>query len=103
MKQTIRQILLSVAMLFASLAAFSQVTTSSMSGKIQDLNEVGVAGATVIATHTPSGTQYYSIADSKGFFRILNILPGGPYTVTVEMLGFHNSVVKDINVALVRG
>ena len=100
MKQTIRQILLSIAMLFASLAAFSQVTTSSMSGKIQDLNEVGVAGATVIATHTPSGTQYYSIADSKGFFRILNILPGGPYTVTVEMLGFHNSVVKDINVAL---
>lgn len=75
MKLKIRMIAVAVIGLMTALSAFAQVTTSSMSGKIVDEAGVPVAGATVIATHTPSGSQYYSIADSEGMYRILNILP----------------------------
>ena len=88
MKKTIRKIALTVLSLLVAFAASAQVTTSSISGKITDENGVELPGATVIAVHVPSGTQYWTIVDSKGNYRILNILPGGPYTVRVEMLGY---------------
>lgn len=47
-----------------------------------------VAGAAVIATHTPSGSNYYSVTDKNGAYRINAVTPGGPYTVKVEMLGY---------------
>ena len=100
MKRSIRKIALTLVSLFAAVTAFAQVTTSSISGKITDEGGVDVAGATVIAVHVPSGTQYWTISDSKGNYRILNILPGGPYTVKVEMLGFSVTEVTGINVAL---
>ena len=100
MKRTIRKIALTLLSLFAAVAASAQVTTSSISGRITDENGTDLAGATVIAVHVPSGTQYWTIADSKGNYRILNILPGGPYTVRVEMLGFRITEITDINVAL---
>lgn len=100
MKQTIKKIALLAICLFASFSMMAQVTTSSISGKITDTNKEEVAGATVVAIHTPSGTQYYSIADSKGNYRILNILPGGPYNIVVEMLGYRKTEVTGVNVAL---
>lgn len=43
---------------FISLAVFGQaVTTSSMTGKITDNNGQAMAGATVVAVHTPSGSR----------------------------------------------
>ena len=77
MKSTIRKIALTLLSIFAATAAFAQVTTSSISGKITDESGTDLAGATVIAVHVPSGTQYWTIADSKGNYRLLNILPGG--------------------------
>lgn len=100
MKQTFRRITLIVMSLFVALGAYAQVTSSSMSGKITDESGTAVAGATVIAVHTPSGTQYYAVADGSGNYRILNIRPGGPYTVTVEMLGYTKTEIRDISVAL---
>ena len=100
MKRTIRKIALTLMGLFAAVAAFAQVTTSSISGKVTDENGADLAGATVIAVHVPSGTQYWTIADSRGNYRILNILPGGPYTVRVEMLGFRVTEITGVNVAL---
>lgn len=100
MKKTIRKIALTVLSLLVAFAASAQVTTSSISGKITDENGVELPGATVIAVHVPSGTQYWTIVDSKGNYRILNILPGGPYTVRVEMLGYQVTEITGINVAL---
>ena len=100
MKNTIRKIALTVLSIFVAFSAFAQVTTSSISGKITDENGADLAGATVIAVHVPSGTQYWTIADAQGNYRLLNILPGGPYTVRVEMLGFRITEITDVNVAL---
>jgi len=76
-----------VAMI-ASISLMAQVTTSSISGKITDNNKATLPGATVVATHTPSGSQYYAVADANGNYRLLNIRPGGPYTIEVRMVGF---------------
>ena len=76
-----------VAMI-ASISLMAQVTTSSISGKITDSNKVTLPGATIVATHTPSGSQYYAVADANGTYRLLNIRPGGPYTIEVRMVGF---------------
>ena len=76
-----------VAMI-ASISLMAQVTTSSISGKITDNNKGTLPGATVIATHTPSGSQYYAVADANGNYRLLNIRPGGPYTIEYRMVGF---------------
>ena len=76
-----------VAMI-ASISLMAQVTTSSISGKITDSNKGTLPGATVVATHTPSGSQYYAVADANGNYRLLNIRPGGPYTIEYRMVGF---------------
>ena len=45
------------SLLLFSTAINAQVTTSALSGKISSNNEP-IIGATVVATHTPSGTTY---------------------------------------------
>ena len=74
--------------MIASISLMAQVTTSSISGKITDNNMTTLPGATVVATHTPSGSQYYAVADANGNYRLLNIRPGGPYTIEIRMMGF---------------
>lgn len=100
MKQTLRKFALVVISMFVTVFAFAQVTSSSMSGKITDANGENVAGATVVAIHTPTGSQYYAITDAKGVYRIANMRAGGPYKVAVQMLGYHNTEITDINIAL---
>lgn len=100
MRQCFRKFCLVACILFAAIGVSAQVTTSSMSGKVSDEQGLAVAGATVVATHTPSGTQYHAIADAEGNFRMLNIRPGGPYTVSVHMLGYRTTEVTGVSVAL---
>ena len=56
-----------------------QVTTSSMSGSVKDGKGQGLVGATIILTHTPTGTVYSSVTRSGGTFDVPNIRAGGPY------------------------
>jgi len=86
---------LSLLTLSLSLSAFAQVTTSSIAGRVSDATG-SVAGAPVIATHTPTGTTYYSVTDSEGQYRLNGITAGGPYTVKVEMLGYRVVSIKDV-------
>jgi hypothetical protein len=87
MKQTFKCLFAAFAAMVISVSAFAQVTTSAIAGKITDA-EGAVAGAAVVVTHVPTGTNYYSVADENGAFRVNSVTPGGPYTVSVEMLGY---------------
>ena len=86
--------------LLTSVVAMAQVTTSNMSGKITDANGEPLVGATVIAVHTPSGTEYYAVANTNGEYRLGNIRPGGPYTITVEMLGYRSLERQGVTASL---
>lgn len=88
-----------VAMI-ASVTLMAQVTTSSISGKVTDESRKALPGATVVATHTPSGSQYYAVADANGSYRLSNIRPGGPYKVEFRMVGFQTKKVEGLSVIL---
>ena len=100
MKQTIKRVLLSLAAMLFVVSAYAQVTTSSLTGKVSAKNGESVPGATVVAVHTPSGTQYYAVANEEGQFFINGMRSGGPYTVEVSCLGYHSVTYSDITLAL---
>lgn len=76
-----------VVMMLAGVVANAQVTTSSIAGKVVDADGP-VAGAAVIATYNPTGSNYYTVTDANGAYRINAVTAGGPYTVVIDMLGY---------------
>lgn len=87
MKQSIKYLVAGFAAMLLSVVAFAQVTTSSISGRVAD-SEGPVVGAAVVATYVPTGSNYYTITDKNGSYRINAVTAGGPYVVRVEMLGY---------------
>lgn len=77
----------------------AQVTTSSMSGRVADA-EGPVIGATVIATHEPSGTQYGTVTNLEGRYNLNGMRVGGPYTVVVSYIGYGTKTTSDIVLSL---
>ena len=100
MKKTIKVLLLSFAAMLLAVSAFAQITTSSLSGRITDKGGVSVPGATVVAVHIPSGTQYYAVANEEGRFFINGMRAGGPYNVEVGCLGYKSVSYTDITLQL---
>lgn len=96
----IKKLLLITMTLFLSVISYSQVTTSSMSGVVKNDAGEGLVGATIMATHQPTGTKYTSVTRAGGRFDILYMNPGGPYTITVSYVGYQNGVRNDVYVAL---
>ena len=68
----------------------AQVTTSTLTGTILSTSDEPLVGATIVATHQPSGTRYSTSARGGGEFIIANMRPGGPYTIEVTFVG-HNT------------
>lgn len=82
-----RKLLLAAFALVLTLAAAAQVTTSSITGTVKDKNGAPLEGATITATHLPSGTVYNAISRRGGVFNITNARIGGPYRLRVEFVG----------------
>jgi outer membrane receptor protein involved in Fe transport len=78
----------------------AQVTTSGISGKIYGADKATLPGATVVIVHIPSGTQYATVTDNDGFYRIPNMKVGGPYKLTVTYVGYKTFIKDDITLSL---
>lgn len=100
MARTLNCLPLLAVMVLASLAADAQVTTSSLSGKVTDVNTMPLAGATVTAVHELSGISYGAVANAEGRYMIQGMHPGGPYRVTVAFLGMNPDVREGIMLCL---
>jgi outer membrane receptor protein involved in Fe transport len=87
MKNVCRFVLSVIAILALAVPADAQVTTGSLSGKVQNARQEGVAGANIIAIHLPSGSTYEATSRDDGRFQINNMRVGGPYSVTVAYTG----------------
>jgi hypothetical protein len=90
---------LCLALLLASGAAAQTVTTGNIAGTVTDTQGGVLPGATVTATHTPTGTTYEAVTGADGRFSILNVRVG-PYSVAVDMNGFKPEKQDNIAVAL---
>ncbi|RIJ48613.1 TonB-dependent receptor [Maribellus luteus] len=91
--------LLVALILFSATIMQAQVTTSSMSGRVTDA-EGTVIGATVIATHAPSGTTYGTVTNVEGRFNLNGMRVGGPYTVQVTFIGYGAYTQNNITLSL---
>lgn len=86
--------------LLLGLGVQAQVTTSSMTGKVTDQSGESLIGANVVATHTPSGTQYGTVTNENGRFVIMGMRVGGPYSVEVSYIGYENFVHNNVYLSL---
>ena len=88
-QRVLRHLLLLVLALGTVQASWSQgITTAAMNGTITDNKDQALPGATVIAVHQPTGTQYVAATNADGRFNIQNMRVGGPYNVKVTFVGF---------------
>lgn len=71
-------------------------TTSSIAGRVLDTNGEALPGANLQVVQTNTNTQYGNSTDAEGYFRIANMLPGGPYTITVSFVGYENYVEDNV-------
>ncbi len=92
----LKSLLTAVLVLFTMLYTQAQVTTSSMSGVVKTNDGKLLEDASVVATHTPTGTVYRTKTRKGGRFDIFNMNTGGPYTVVVSYVGFGTDTKTDI-------
>ena len=84
---------------FCSLSAWAQVTTASMSGVVTSNGEP-VIGATIMAVHQPSGTNYGTITNLDGRFDLQGMRTGGPYEITISYIGYQTAVYQEVMLQL---
>lgn len=90
---------LALAFIIFPFLLFSQVTTSAISGVVRTSNE-GLEGATVSATHLPTGTVFRTSSQKDGVFNLVNLIPGGPYRIEATYVGYQSFVEENVTLAL---
>ena len=66
----------------------AQITTSGISGTVKNATNEALTGATVTATHVPTGTVYTVQSRANGRFDINNMNNGGPYKIEVTYVNY---------------
>ena len=100
MKQTIKCLIAVFAAMLMSVAAFAQVTTSALGGRVVDANGEPIVGAAVVATHEPSGTVYGVVTNNDGRYAINGMRAGGPYKVEITCLGYQTLAYTNVDLQL---
>lgn len=101
MNKQVRKLSVILLLLFFSVtAAWSQVTTSGMNGFVTSDQGEKLPGATVVAVHEPSGTQYGTITNAEGKFNLQGMRPGGPYRVEISFIGYAKKTYTDVRLYL---
>ncbi len=91
--------LLIALLAFMVTTAMAQITTSGISGKVTTGGEE-VIGATVTATHQPSGTVYRAVTNMDGRYTIQGMRPGGPYKVEISYVGSQTKTFSNVSLNL---
>ena len=92
-RRTFLPFALVAACLLSGRPAAAQVTTGALSGTITDQSGAVLPGASVEATHVPTGTRYTAVSGTDGRYLILNVRAGGPYSGQVGVgIAFNGSL-----------
>ena len=95
-----KRLLFLVTLLLAmTTTVMAQITTSGISGKVTSQGE-DVIGATITATHQPSGTVYRAVTNIDGRYTIQGMRVGGPYKVSVAYIGQKTKTFENVMLRL---
>jgi len=100
MKKMLKVYLVLIAFFAFVFTGFAQVTTSGITGKVADANNEPLPGATVVAVHQPSGSQYGTITNAEGRFTLQGMRSGGPYKIEVSFVGYNKQTYTNVNLIL---
>ncbi|MCJ8165792.1 carboxypeptidase regulatory-like domain-containing protein [Pontibacter sp. E15-1] len=96
-----KKLFLCVALCLAVQTVWAQgATTASLIGTVKDQSGATLPGATVIAVHTPTNTQYVAGTDAEGRYTIQNMRVGGPYTVRSSYVGYQEQATSGVMLSL---
>jgi len=79
-----------------SIVSAQGLTTSGVNGYVKSQAGEGLAGANIVATHTPSGTQYGTTSMDGGYYAITNMKIGGPYKISISYIGYQDQDQSNI-------
>ena len=97
----IYQLLMTAVFLMISAAVMSQgTTTAGINGRVMDTGGDPLTGATVLIVGEETGAQYGTVTDEKGYYRLPNMNPGGPYDMTITFVGFQTFELQDFYLTL---
>lgn len=89
-----------LALLALPFLSTAQVTTSSITGYVKNSTGEILAGSTVEVTHTPTGTVYRAATRKDGRYDLVNLIPGGPYSIVVSYVGYNPFTESNFNLPL---
>jgi hypothetical protein len=99
-----RKLLLTLSLtVVTSLGLLAQITTSGISGRVIGVSsgkEDALPGATIVATHVPSGTTYGTVTVADGRYTIPGMRVGGPYTIRFSFIGYKEQVFENVSLNL---
>src|SRR5687767_11269244 len=78
----------------------AQVTSGSMGGVVRGSDNEPLVGATITATHLPTGTVYRVVSRNAGQYDINNMAPGGPYSIVSSFVGYDDEKQDEIFLSL---
>ncbi|HMU57691.1 MAG TPA: TonB-dependent receptor [Chitinophagaceae bacterium] len=84
----------------AGSSLMAQITTSAIGGSVKNSADEPLMGASIVATHLPSGTKYSAITRSGGTFSIQNMRVGGPYSIEITFVGYKPEKLEDVYLQL---
>src|SRR5689334_7417177 len=85
------------AALLVCAAAFSQTTSSRISGSVSDPQGAAVPAASVTILNPVTGQTFATVTNQQGEFVVPSV-PAATYRVTIETKGFRTAVLNDVKV-----
>ena len=76
--------------------AQGQVTAAAIHGTVTDPAGAVLPEADIVVLNTSTGVSVNAKSDSAGFFKVPQLQPGGPYSVSIQSSGFSRFVASGI-------
>jgi len=85
-----------VTLCAASIAAFAQIGTSTITGRVSDPSNAVAPNVAVSIVQKSTNFSYSAVTNSDGIYRVPSLQPG-EYRVTFEAAGFKKAVRDDVD------
>src|ERR1700737_1558675 len=79
-----------------SVAAFGQIGTSTITGRVTDSSSAVAPNVSVSIVHKATNFSYSAVTNADGIYRVPSLQPG-EYRVTFEARGFKKAVRDDVD------